>query len=301
MVSVTLTYTLYRPLCLSVTIHAFPAKPLLMLLLTGVQFGKCGLWLDIHRSWSWVRMMMCLPSTFLFLLCYVNNFKCITLGCFLLLCVWHAAYVNWWDIKCVCLCSYKNMDCEWKLLNNHGLFSLNRHSVAWKILQKLMTKWSWQWHENHFWTTYCVSEHKCQKWVSIAKCFPAHWLNQKVQKLWQGKKWCLSDSNGLSLTGFHTYSPIIYKMWKAKSTKNGGASHNVSHTSKSHDQHYPFQCFRSWAHRKALINKIICCLDLRFCNYIHRWAASGQWHQWQHCIKHSKERNFDKKQKYPHP
>lgn len=120
-----------------------------------------------HRSWSWVRMMMCLASTFLFLLCYVNIFKCITLGCFLLLCVWHAAYVNWWDIKWVCLSSYKYMDCEWKQPNNQGLFWLNCQSLAWKIL----LTWSWQWHENHFWITCCFWEHGCQEWVSFATYF----------------------------------------------------------------------------------------------------------------------------------
>lgn len=41
--------------------------------------------------------------------CNVNSFECITLPCFLLLCVWHAAYVSWWDIKWVCLRSYKYM------------------------------------------------------------------------------------------------------------------------------------------------------------------------------------------------
>lgn len=46
--TMTLTYTPSGLLCLSVTISKFPAKPLLMLLLTAVQFGKCGLRLDIH-------------------------------------------------------------------------------------------------------------------------------------------------------------------------------------------------------------------------------------------------------------
>lgn len=124
-----------------------------------------------QRSWSRVSMMMWLTSTFLFLLCYVNNFKCITLRCFLLLCVWHAAYVNWWDIKWVCLRSYKYIDCEGKQPNNQGLFWLNCQSVAWKILQKLIMTCCWQWHENHFWISYCFFEDRRQEWVSIATCF----------------------------------------------------------------------------------------------------------------------------------
>lgn len=126
--------------------------------------------------------MMCLTSTFLFLLCYVNNFKCITLGCFLLLCVWHAAYVNWWDIKWVCLCSYKYMDCEWKQPNNQALFWLNRQTVAWKILQKFMMTWSWQWHENHSWISYCFLEHRCQEWVSIATYFSCWLIKSRKHK-----------------------------------------------------------------------------------------------------------------------
>lgn len=46
--TVTLTCTPSGLLCLSVTISKFPAKPLLMLLLTAVQSGKCGLRLDIN-------------------------------------------------------------------------------------------------------------------------------------------------------------------------------------------------------------------------------------------------------------
>lgn len=124
--------------------------------------------------------MMCLASTFLFLLCYVNNFKRIKLGCFLLLCVWHSAYVNWCDIKWVCLCRYKYTGCEWKQPNNQGLFWLSCQSMAWKILHKLIMTWSWQWHENHFWISYCFFEHRRQEQVSIAPFFPsADWLNQE--------------------------------------------------------------------------------------------------------------------------
>lgn len=47
----TLAHTPSVLCCLSahcITILKFPAKPLLMLLLTAVQFGTCGLQLDIH-------------------------------------------------------------------------------------------------------------------------------------------------------------------------------------------------------------------------------------------------------------
>lgn len=131
-----------------------------------------------HRSQSWVKMMMCLASTFLVLLCYVNNFKRIKLGCFLLLCVWHSAYVNWWDIKWVCLCRYKYTGCKWKQPNNQGLFWLSCQSMAWKILQKLIMTWSWQWHENHFWISDCFFEHRRQEQVSVAPFFPLCRLNK---------------------------------------------------------------------------------------------------------------------------
>lgn len=61
-----------------------------------------------QRSRSRVRMAMCLASTFL-PSCYAMQTARSVLhwGRFLPLCVWHAAYVNWWDIKWVCLCRYK--------------------------------------------------------------------------------------------------------------------------------------------------------------------------------------------------
>lgn len=88
-----------------------------MLLLTAIQLRKnkkkeqaaTAVWHQLaQRSRSQVRMAKCLASTFL-PSCYAMQTARSVLhsGSFLPLCVWHAAYVNWWDRKWVCLCCYK--------------------------------------------------------------------------------------------------------------------------------------------------------------------------------------------------
>jgi len=173
-----------------------------------------------HRSGSWVRIMMCLSCTFLSLQYNVNNFKCITLCCFLLLCVWHAAYVSWWDFKWACLCSYKYIDCEWKQPNYQGLFWFNCRSVGWKISQKLVMTRNWQWHENHFWITFCFFEHGRQHRMSVATCFPCRLMISTKHKSSDMKSRCLVDTNGLQTSWDFFLDSFLFtsKAWKPLST-----------------------------------------------------------------------------------
>lgn len=181
----------------------------------------CGVWLDIHScagrdrgSGSWCAFL----CTFLSLQCHVNSFKCITLRRFLLLCVWHAAYVSWWDLNWVCLHSSKYTDCEWKQPNYQGLFWFNRQSVGWKIMQKLIMTWNWQWPENNLWIS-CFLD--TSTGYVLQHVFHADWWYQQKDKSSNTKKaGVFSDVNGLQASLDFSLACFLFtsKAWKPKST-----------------------------------------------------------------------------------
>lgn len=183
---------------------------------SSLEHVECGL----TSTCTQVRIMMCLLCTILSLAMSCKQLQVYYTARFLLLCVWHAAYVSWWDLNWVCLHSSKYTDCEWKQPNYQGLFWFNRQSVGWKIMQKLIMTWNWQWPESNLWTS-CFLDTSTGH--VLQHVFHADWWYQQKDKHPNTKKaGVFSDVNGLqaSLEFFLACFLFTSKAWKPKSTSH---------------------------------------------------------------------------------